>query len=620
MTAHQSFSVDLAVPLDSILAELEPATDPVTFADLATFAAADETVSLKRRKDAVSAVGTLFKKLGLQPVEVALSDHPDKTLTRLFERLDTAPVAPTGRNRRNIKSRCRKALHRYLTHIGYVPPDPIQPPPLPPDWQCVRDALPKPTGFSPKRFIDFAVAQNVLPQQVDEQFLEAFAATLGDMKHPKRHLAMLIKCWNSILGPDSFGYMSFLPEPERIDRCYAVRLDEPLARNAGGHCGLLRGQTARNDPEDRSRERRVKPYEASSADKALRLLRQFLGVLRLEGIDVRSFRGLADAITLDNIDLLVSACRKRTAGETSSHLNGVVGTLSAIARHHLKWPREDLEWLWDWFQDHRHPYDGMVERNIQRLLILDDPRHRRALLDLPCRLMDSAEKSDSERGAYDAQIAIAIELLLQTAMRIGNLSGLRFDQHVIRSGVGQASKTFILVKSGEVKNSNPIRVELPAETAQMLELYRTKFLPRLRNTEGDWLFPGERGRHKGDRTLAEQVQDRIRAHTGLDIHPHLFRAIAVFIYLKHHPGDYLTMQRVLGDRSLQVVLKHYTFLDQIEVRRGYQEAVRVDRALVGAASGKVSRRRGCNGCPTSQDRTPGNRWAARNSPRQLARA
>ena len=56
MTAHQSFSVDLAVPLDSILAELEPATDPVTFADLATFAAADETVSLKRRADAASAV------------------------------------------------------------------------------------------------------------------------------------------------------------------------------------------------------------------------------------------------------------------------------------------------------------------------------------------------------------------------------------------------------------------------------------------------------------------------------------------------------------------------------------------------------------------------------------
>ena len=86
--------------------------------------------------------------------------------------------------------------------------------------------------------------------------------------------------------------------------------------------------------------------------------------------------------------------------------------------------------------------------------------------------MDLAEKSDSERGAYDAQIAIAIELLLQTAMFIGSLSRLRFGQHVIRSGVGQASKTFILVKSGEVKNSDPIRVELPAETAQMLEIYR----------------------------------------------------------------------------------------------------------------------------------------------------
>jgi hypothetical protein len=216
MAAYQSSLAELAVPLDSVLTVLQPAADPVTFADLVAFAQGDETVSLKQRADAASAFRTLFKKVGLKPVEVALGDDPDETLTRLFERLDTVPVAPTGPNRRNIKSRCRKALHRYLAHIGHVPPEPIQPPPLPPDWQCVRDALPEPTGFSPKRFIDFAVAQNVLPHQVDEQFLEAFAATLGGMKHPKRHLAMLIQCWNSIIGPDSFPFLTLLPEPERV--------------------------------------------------------------------------------------------------------------------------------------------------------------------------------------------------------------------------------------------------------------------------------------------------------------------------------------------------------------------------------------------------------------------
>ena len=55
-------------------------------------AAGDETVSLKQRKDAASAFRTLFKKVGLNPVEVALGDDPDETLTRLFERLDTVPV------------------------------------------------------------------------------------------------------------------------------------------------------------------------------------------------------------------------------------------------------------------------------------------------------------------------------------------------------------------------------------------------------------------------------------------------------------------------------------------------------------------------------------------------
>ena len=81
----------------------------------------------------------------------------------------------------------------------------------------------------------------------------------------------------------------------------------------------------------------------------------------------------------------------------------------------------------------------------------------------------------------------------------------------------------------------------------------------------------------------------IKEHTGLYINPHLFRAIAVFIYRPHHRGDMTNMQRVLGDRQLAVIMKHYAFLDEIDARSQYQETVTSDRNQLGV--GAIVRKR-----------------------------
>src|SRR5262245_25434729 len=135
MTTHKAFSVDLVVPLEDILAEAQPADNPLTFANVAAFAAGDTTVSEKQRKDAASAFKSLFRKIDRKPLDVELGADPDRSLTLLFNRLEDLLVVPKGSTRRNIKSRCRKVLHRYLIHIGYLAQEPPQPPPLPPEWQ-----------------------------------------------------------------------------------------------------------------------------------------------------------------------------------------------------------------------------------------------------------------------------------------------------------------------------------------------------------------------------------------------------------------------------------------------------------------------------------------------------
>jgi integrase len=569
-----------------------------SFADVIAFVAIAPGLSNKQRQDIRAALATLFKTIKHDPAGVPLVD-PMAVLQRLHKELNKAKIGPKARTARNIRYRCTRALNLYLEAASYLPPEPATPMPLPAPWQHLLD-LPRPkgTGFSPKRFIRFAASAGLEPPQVDKATVDQFAATITDMKHASLHLYHLRRWWNGLANGDEPAGLRRLPEQRAPRRKYSPErhelspglLTDIDSYFEGRRHGAPQAERVRRRIRQASRMPLLKP---NSAVRGRGLVFQYLGLLRQEGIDVGAFANLGEAITLDNIDTAIYALLDRLGVESSSQANGMAFTVIAIARHYLRWPEADLNQVRDWFAEEiRHDYQSMVARNIERLLVLKDPRHRRNLLRLPSTLMVLAEQSDSERGAYLAQIAVAIELLLQTAMRIGNLSQLRFGGHVKFTSVGTASHAFVMVEPHEVKNSEPVRIELGADTARMLNHYRQIYLPRLRNGGGkDYLFPGENGTPKTIATLSQQIKQRIHDHTGLDIHPHLFRAIAVFIYLRRHRGDLLTMQRVLGDRSLAVVRKHYSFLDQIECRTNYQNTVEADRQELGVLPWDARRRR-----------------------------
>ena len=314
-----------------------------------------------------------------------------------------------------------------------------------------------------------------------------------------------------------------------------------------------------------------------------------LGLLCPEGGRDFGLKSLADVVTLDNVQIVTLLNWIAQTTSCRAGCRNMLTTVTAIARHWTKMPAHHLDKLTVWLADHTPTYEGMVARNRARLLMLKDRRHRKAFLELPFRLMDLARRDKTERGAYMAQYAVAIELLLQTAMRISNLTRLRLGSEVLPTGIGSTSKVFILVDSADVKNSEPIRVELPLNSARMLLKYQSDYLPRLRHSDGVALFPGSAGGSKGPGSLGRQITCVIKEHTGLDINPHLFRAIAVFIYRLHHRGDMITMQRVLGDRQLAVIMKHYAFLDEIEAREAHQETIAAERRRLGGARTKAHR-------------------------------
>ena len=164
----------------------------------------------------------------------------------------------------------------------------------------------------------------------------------------------------------------------------------------------------------------------------------------------------------------------------------------------------------------------MTEKNRSRLRALDDTSKLLALVQLPGKLLDLAERQQKpRRAALLAQMAVAIEVLLMAPLRISNLANLDIELHLVRPN--RASRNLhIVIPENEVKNGEPLEYPLPPESVVLIERYLARHRPALASPACTALFPG-RSAAKSISTLRQQLIRTVYAHTGLKVHPHLFR-------------------------------------------------------------------------------------------------
>ena len=96
----------------------------------------------------------------------------------------------------------------------------------------------------------------------------------------------------------------------------------------------------------------------------------------------------------------------------------------------------------------------------------------------------------------------------------------------------------------------------------------------LRGANASWLFPGEGGQPKHPLLFGKQITERIQKAIGLRITPHQFRHAAAAIYLKHHPGDYETVRRLLGHRNIQTTVRFYCGLETMQATEHFGKIIR----------------------------------------------
>ncbi|MBM4073226.1 MAG: site-specific integrase [Planctomycetes bacterium] len=73
--------------------------------------------------------------------------------------------------------------------------------------------------------------------------------------------------------------------------------------------------------------------------------------------------------------------------------------------------------------------------------------------------------------------------------------------------------------------------------------------------------------------MFEAIRKATLEEAGLKMNPHLFRHAMAKIYLDRNPGDYETIRRLLGHKSIETTIRFYCGAEQESAIRHFQDKV-----------------------------------------------
>src|SRR5690349_747372 len=131
---------------------------------------------------------------------------------------------------------------------------------------------------------------------------------------------------------------------------------------------------------------------------------------------------------------------------------------------------------------------------------------------------------------------------------------------------------------------------LPRESAERLAEDLRTYRSRLTPVPSPWLFPGYGGKRRNTEAFARLISEFVLRETGIRMHVHLFRHLAVKLHLEAHPEDVETARRILGHKSLRTTLRAYADVKNATAFRRYDELIASLRERSRQRSGAPRRR------------------------------
>lgn len=306
---------------------------------------------------------------------------------------------------------------------------------------------------------------------------------------------------------------------------------------------------------------------------------QLASALAQTGRDPKTFTGLCDLVAPEAAKAALREQYQRNGGRKTGQLANYARTLINAARHWVNAPEEDVEKLRALSRSITPKTGGMTDKNRTRLRQFDSQAAVQRLIGLPGLVFNALPPIGrlSPAQALRAQLALAVAILILGApLRIKNLASLQLGVHVLETrsmGVGggvaigaragaAATTRHIVLPAREVKNDKDLEFTLPDGLCKFLDIYVCRCLPILVRGGSPYLFPNTTGGSKREDGLSVQIKTFIKRETGLIVNAHLYRHLAAKLYLERNPGDYPTVQMLLGHKDLQTTLRAYVGMEQ----------------------------------------------------------
>jgi len=220
---------------------------------------------------------------------------------------------------------------------------------------------------------------------------------------------------------------------------------------------------------------------------------------------------------------------------------------------------------------------GLTDKNLAMVRKVLTPGVWNSVVRLPAALMREARANLPDapvKAALAAQIAVAILILSFAPIRLGNLVAIKIEENLIKPG-GPNSLFWLIFPHHDVKNRVGLEFTFDEAVTELINEYIHDFRPHLlRGSNSAYLFPGAAGEPKTASMFSGQITDRVEDATGLRLTAHQFRHAAAAIYLRHHPGAYETVKRLLGHRNIQTTINFYCGLETTQANQEFGKIIR----------------------------------------------
>ena len=536
-----------------------------TFADLIAASSADRELAPARCANVRSALTTFCKRLHRHPAEtLASANH----IRRHAQSVHPCQIGLSAKRWQNVLSDVRFALDRY----GPKSVRRLKTEDLIPVWSGLLERLTVRTMRIPLlRFIKFCSIQGVAPEMVDLAVFDRYEGWLDAVefsKDPARVGRAAIAQWNKACTTVA-DWPGRVVDKRPARDTYSLpwdNIDPAFRADTELYLGRL-GIDAWDDDEAP-----LRPLRASSIESHRQSLRAAYSILVHQGRARNSITGLVHLVDPENVAAIIDFFRQRNGGRHTSQTAGMAALLLAVARHHVKADPLVIRKLQRLKAKVSPKRRGLTEKNKAMLRQFDDLANVERLLMLPMDLMRTVAKLDNKKpreAALLAQAAVALEILIMAAPRLGNLASIELETDISWRG----DTVLVSIPGDRVKNGEDLEFLLQDESVALIDRYLNCYRPRLSNGSA-WLFPGTQpGRHKCKAAQGRQIARTVFERTGLRITPHQFRHVVARLWLDENPGSYELLRQLLRHRSLDTTTSSYIGFENRKATEHYDRFI-----------------------------------------------